>query len=41
MKLMPLLITCAQIGVATWLLVLAGTTLRRLWREYRASKDQQ
>lgn len=41
MKLMPLLLTCLQIGAAAHLLVLAGTKLRKLWQEYRAGKGQQ
>lgn len=41
MKLMPLLLAFLQIGAATYLLVLAGTHLRRIWDDYRARKNQQ
>ena len=41
MKLLPLLLAFLQIGAAAYLLVLAGTHLRKLWQEYRARKVQQ
>lgn len=41
MKLMSLLLAFLQIGGAAYLLLLAGSQLRKLWQEYRSRKDQQ
>ena len=41
MKFIPMLITFLQIGAATYLLVLAGTHIQKLWQEFRAKKTQK